>query len=62
MYSTAYADFVVLDKKWARRLRYINLPPETAKIYSITEVANFLNDLVKISPKVRQHNPTLQQP
>lgn len=43
--STAYSDFVVLDKKWARRLRNISLPPETAKIFSVVEIEQFLNEL-----------------
>ena len=43
--STAYADFVVLDKKWARRLQKINLPPETAKLFSVIEMDQFLNEL-----------------
>ncbi|MBM4140185.1 MAG: hypothetical protein FJ242_01630 [Nitrospira sp.] len=58
--STAYTDFVVLDKKWARRLRNINLPTETAKIFSITEMDSFLNELIKF--QFRQPHPTPPQP
>ena len=40
--SSAWADAVVLDKKWARRLRKLSLPPDTATIFDSTE----LDDLV----------------
>lgn len=43
--SMAYCDFVVLDRKWARRLRKTGIPSTAAKLYDVTELAEFLRDL-----------------
>lgn len=40
--STSYLDFVVLDKKWARRLNSIKLPQKSARVFSIVELNSFL--------------------
>lgn len=43
--ATSHMDFVVHDKKWARRLRAINLPPRTATIFAGVEMDLFLTSL-----------------
>lgn len=54
--SPAYTDFAVFDKKWTRRLRDINLPKDTATVFSVTELDQFLEALKK------SHHPTSLQP
>ena len=50
--SSAWADAVVLDKKWARRLRELSLPPGTATIFDTTELGDLVSWLenVKTQP------------
>lgn len=44
--STAYADLVIFDKKWVRRLKEIILPHYSeTKVYNVTELDCFLDDL-----------------
>lgn len=43
--STSYCDFVVLDKKWARRLQGIALPRHSARVFSTIEIDQFLANL-----------------
>lgn len=43
--SMAYSDFVVLDKKWTRRLREIGMPPTAARLYDVTEIDLLLGEL-----------------
>ncbi len=44
--SISYCDFVVLDKKWARRCKSLNLPkPETASVFDGTEMEKVLSAL-----------------
>lgn len=40
--SVACCDFVVLDQKWTRRCREIDLPPEAARVFSIVELDDFV--------------------
>lgn len=50
--SSAYADIVMLDTKWARRLRKILLPQHAAaKIYDVTALNQFLDDLATLVEK-----------
>lgn len=46
--SSAWADIVVLDKKWARRLRKLSLPPGTATILDTTEGDGLVSWLEKV--------------
>lgn len=41
--SVACSDIVVLDKKWARRCRAIDLPTGTAEVYDVTELAEVVD-------------------
>ncbi|MDI6765490.1 MAG: hypothetical protein QME52_01485 [Bacteroidota bacterium] len=43
--AVSYNDYVVHDKKWARRLKAINLPPRTVKVFAGIEIDNFILDL-----------------
>lgn len=43
--SVSYCDFVILDKKWTRRLREIDLPDKAAKVFSTIEIQEFCEDL-----------------
>jgi len=43
--SISYCDYVVLDKKWARRGRALNLPRGTAAIFDGTEIDKLLGSL-----------------
>jgi hypothetical protein len=50
-----YSDFAVFDKKWTRRLRDIDLPKDAAKVFSITELDQFLEALMQFHyPKPQQ--------
>jgi len=42
--SVSYADFVVLDKKWAARLRRIRSAPGMSKIFGANEYPDFLRE------------------
>ncbi|GEM_PF-5953395 len=48
--ASAYSEFVVLDKKWASRLKSIEVPDCAAKIYGINELDQFLEDLAAYGP------------
>ena len=36
--GSAYSDIIVLDKKWTRRLRKLDLPRKSAKVFDVTEI------------------------
>lgn len=36
--SISYCEYVVLDKKWARRCRAVNLPQGSATVFDGTEI------------------------
>jgi hypothetical protein len=46
----SYCDYVVLDKKWARRCRAIALPNWAAAIFDVTEIDKFLSALENRKP------------
>ena len=43
--SVAYCDYVVLDKKWARRCKSIDIPPGAGRVFSSLEVEDLVNDM-----------------
>jgi hypothetical protein len=43
--SLAYCDYVVLDKKWARRCKKIIIPPTAATVFSSIEVEALLSKI-----------------
>ena len=43
--SLAYCDYVVLDKKWARRCETINIPLEGAKVFNSLEVKDLVSEI-----------------
>lgn len=43
--ATSYTNYIVHNKKWARRLRAINLPPEAATVFAGVEIDSFLRSL-----------------
>jgi hypothetical protein len=43
--SVAYSDFVILDKKWARRVNDIRDPNSMARVFDVTQVPSFLTEL-----------------
>jgi hypothetical protein len=40
--GVSYCDFVVLDKKWARRCRGVALPHEAARVFDGTQINEFV--------------------
>ncbi len=43
--SASYTDYVVLDKKWAARLRRVPTVPAMSKVFATNEYAEFLKAL-----------------
>ena len=58
--SLAYCDYVVFDKKWARRCKEIILPSEAAEVFSSPEIGTFV-DKIKSANKPCEKRGLRQQ-